>query len=186
MGPIEETDIAEARAQMETNFFGAFRVCRAALPILRAQGGGHIVNVSSLAGIFGAPFNGLYCASKFALEGFSEALRFETRGMGIKIALVEPGDTDTGLPAHRRTVAGASQASAYAKAFARFQVNQAKDEKSAMPPDEVAKVVLRILRSPSPRMRYSVANPGQRIVAPLKRFLPYAWFEALVASAMGV
>ncbi len=79
MGPIEETAIAEARAQMETNFFGVLRVCREIVPILRHQGGGHIVNVSSLSGVFGTPFSGLYSASKFAVEGLSEALRFETR-----------------------------------------------------------------------------------------------------------
>src|SRR5262245_54772812 len=83
MGPVEETSIDEARAQMETNFFGVLRVCRAVLPVLRRQGGGHIVNVSSLGGVFGMPFSGIYSASKFALEGLSESLRFETRRHGI-------------------------------------------------------------------------------------------------------
>ncbi len=100
--------------------------------------------------------------------------------------LIVPGDTDTGLPANRRTVAGAGAASPYAEAFARFQANQAKDEAQAMPPDAVAKLVADVLTLSSPRMRYTVANLSQRVVAPMKRLLPYKWFEGIVGAAMGV
>jgi NAD(P)-dependent dehydrogenase (short-subunit alcohol dehydrogenase family) len=186
MGPVEETSIDEARAQFETNFFGVFRVCRAALPTLRAQAGGHIVNIGSLAGVVGAPFSGLYSASKFAVEGLTEALRFEMRGSGVAIVLVEPGDTDTSLPKNRRTVAGASPASPYAQRFAKYQAAQAKDEAKAIPPQAVAKVVAAALQTATPRMRYVVANPGQGIVVPLKRFLPFSLFERIVGAAMGV
>ena len=106
--------------------------------------------------------------------------------MGIAVALIEPGDTDTGLPAARRTVAASSPASPYAKTFAAFQANQAKDEQGAMPPDAVAAVALRILQTASPAMRYPVANLGQRVVSPMKRLLPFGWFERIVAAAMGV
>jgi NAD(P)-dependent dehydrogenase (short-subunit alcohol dehydrogenase family) len=74
---------------METNFFGVLRVCRAALPIMREQRGGHIVNISSLGGIFGMPFAGIYSASKFAVEGLSESLRLETRRFGVRVVLIE-------------------------------------------------------------------------------------------------
>ncbi len=186
MGPIEETSIAEARAQMETNFFGVLRVCLAVLPIMRAQKSGYIINVSSLAGVFGNPFSGVYSASKFAVEGLSESLRFETRPFGICVALIEPGDTQSQLPARRRTVAGALARSAYAEAFERLQEGQAKDEACAPSAEGVAELVLKILAARNPRLRYSVGMRGQRIVILLKRALPYSWFERIVGAALGV
>jgi len=102
MGSVEDTSIEEARAQMETNFFGALRVIRAVLPAMRQQGSGYIINISSLAGVLGLPFSGLYSASKFALEGMTESLRLEVRGFGIKTVLIEPGDFSTQLPAKRQ------------------------------------------------------------------------------------
>ncbi len=186
MGPIEDTPIADARAQMETNFFGVLRVCRAALPIMREQRAGHIVNISSLGGIFGMPFSGIYSASKFAVEGLSESLRLETRRFGIRVTLIEPGDTRSQLPLRRRTVQPLRHASAYQEIFDRFQAKQAQDEAKAPPPDAVAALVERILRDPRPAMRYTAGMFDQRMVSPLKRWLPYSWFERVLGAAMGV
>lgn len=94
-GAIEEVSETEARAQMETNFFGALWVTQAALPLLRAQGRGHILQVSSIGGLGAFPNIGLYHASKWALEGFSEALAQEVAPMGIHVTLIEPGGFDT-------------------------------------------------------------------------------------------
>ena len=186
MGPIEDTSMAEARAQMETNFFGVLRVCRAALPAMREQRSGYIVNISSLGGIFGMPFSGIYSASKFAVEGLSESLRLETRRFGVKVVLIEPGDTRSQLPLRRRTVQPARHASAYQEIFDRFQAKQAQDEAKAPAPDAVAALVDRVLRDPRPAMRYSVGMWDQRMVLPLKRCLPYSWFERILGAAMGV
>lgn len=186
MGAVEDTAIAEAKAQMETNFFGVLRVCRAVLPAMRRQGGGAIVNISSLSGLFGTPFSGLYSASKFAVEGMSEALRFETRQLGIRVVLIEPGDHASALAARRRIVADASTNPAYRDAFERFKAAQEKDEAKAPPPERVAQLVAKVLAMSSPAPRYTVGMPGQRIVAPLKRFLPGRWFERVVGAAMGV
>ena len=186
MGPIEDTPMADARAQMETNFFGVLRVCRAALPIMRAQRSGYIVNISSLGGIFGMPFSGIYSASKFAVEGLSESLRLETRRFGIRVVLIEPGDTRSQLPLHRRTAQPVRHASAYQEIFDRFQAKQAQDEAKAPPPDAVAALVERVLRDPHPAMRYTVGMWDQRMVAPLKRCLPFGWFERILGAAMGV
>ena len=90
-GFIEELTEAELRDQMETNLFGAFWVTQAALPFLRAQGSGHIIQVSSIGGISAFPIIGAYHASKWALEGFSQALAQEVAGFGIHVTLVEPG-----------------------------------------------------------------------------------------------
>jgi NAD(P)-dependent dehydrogenase (short-subunit alcohol dehydrogenase family) len=90
-GTIEEVSEAEARAQIETNLFGALWVTQAALPLLRAQGSGHIIQISSIGGVNAFPTVGLYHASKWGLEGFSQALAAEVAPFGIKVTLVEPG-----------------------------------------------------------------------------------------------
>lgn len=89
-GMVEEVSEAQAREQFETNFFGALWVTQAALPHLRAQGSGHIIQVSSIGGVTAFPFFGIYNASKWALEGMSQALAAEVKGFGIKVTLVEP------------------------------------------------------------------------------------------------
>jgi NAD(P)-dependent dehydrogenase (short-subunit alcohol dehydrogenase family) len=104
-GMVEELTEAEARAQIETNLFGALWVTQAALPVLREQGGGHIIQVSSIGGISAFPNIGMYHASKWALEGLSQALAQEVADFGIKVTIVEPTgyDTDWGGPSARRT-----------------------------------------------------------------------------------
>lgn len=89
-GFVEEITETEARAQLETNLFGALWVTQAAIPVLRAQGGGHIVQISSIGGVMAFPGLGIYHASKWALEGISEALAQEVGADGIKITLIEP------------------------------------------------------------------------------------------------
>lgn len=186
MGAVEDTRIDEAKALFETNFFGALRVCRAVLPAMRQQRSGLIVNISSLSGVFGTPFSGLHSASKFALEGMSEALRLEVRRFGVRIVLVEPGDHDSEMPLRRTTVAEAASNVAYAEAFARSRAAQARDEAKAPKPDKVARLVARLLDTRDPKMRYTVGLRGQRIVAPLKRFLPSRLYERLLRGALGM
>ncbi|WP_382309904.1 SDR family oxidoreductase [Herbiconiux sp. UC225_62] len=94
-GFIEEITEEEARAQLETNLFGALWITQAALPFLREQGSGHIIQVSSIGGISAFPLVGIYHASKWALEGFSQALAQEVAGFGVKVTLVEPGGFST-------------------------------------------------------------------------------------------
>ncbi len=101
-GAAELTTMDEAREQFETNFFGTVRVCRAVLPVMRQQGSGRILNVSSIAGQIGIPFQAFYSASKFAIEGFTEALRMEVAPFGIAVVLIEPGDFRTGFTVARR------------------------------------------------------------------------------------
>ena len=184
-GAVEDTAIVEAKALFETNFFGVLRVCRAVMPALRASGGGYIVNISSLAGVVGLPFSGLYSASKFALEGVSESLRLETRPFGIHVVLVEPGDFRTQIMANRR-LAAPSRDSVYRTAFYKFMNKRDQDEATAPTPEPVARLVERILSHRSPKMRYSVGMLGQRIVAPLKRFLPQRIFEWLFCRVIGL
>ncbi|ATZ24492.1 SDR family NAD(P)-dependent oxidoreductase [Streptomyces lavendulae] len=97
MGMVEEFTEAEARAQMEVNFFGALWVTQAVLPVLRGQGAGHLVQVSSIGALSGFPSTGLYSASKCALEGMSEAVAMEAAGFGVKVSILEPGGYWTDL-----------------------------------------------------------------------------------------
>jgi NAD(P)-dependent dehydrogenase (short-subunit alcohol dehydrogenase family) len=181
-GAVEDTSIDEARAQFETNVFGVLRVCRATLPHMRAQKAGVIVNVSSLGGIFGMPFSGLYSASKFALEGLSEALALETKRFGVRVVLVEPGDMRTGLPEARRNVA-ASVGSVYEPAFRNVMKLSKRDEDKAPEPVAVARLVGLIVASKRPKLRYTVGMFSQRIVVWLKRLLPVRVFEWILLKA---
>lgn len=186
MGSVEDTSIKEANAQMETNFFGVLRVCRAVLPIMRRQGSGHIINISSLAGVLGLPFSGLYSASKFALEGMTESLRLELRPFGVRVVLIEPGDFNTQLPARRRVASESEKNDAYRKKFTQFKAAQEKDESKAPSPEPVACLVERILRTSAPPLRYTVGMFGQRIVVPLKRLFPQRLFEWTLCKVLGL
>ena len=94
-GAVEDLPREELRRQFEVNVFGAMALCRAVLPVMRRQGDGYVVNVSSVAGRVSTPLLGAYCASKFALEAFSDSLRVEARPFGVKVVTVEPGSTRT-------------------------------------------------------------------------------------------
>ena len=100
-GAAESTTIAEAKAQLETNFWGCVRAVQAVLPQMRAQRGGRIVLISSIGGVIGVPFQAYYSASKFALEGFAEAVAYEVAPFGVHITLVQPGNIATDFTASR-------------------------------------------------------------------------------------
>ena len=183
-GSVEDVPMEEARAVFETNFFGALRVCRAAAPALRARGG-YIVNMSSLAGVVGLPFTGHYCATKFALEGLSECLRYEMRPYGVHVVLVEPGDYRTGIQANRRT-SSETQQGAYAQAFDRFLQKRQAFAARAPTAEPVAALVEKILNDPAPRLRYVVAMPGQKLLPLLRRLLPQGVYEACFRRLLGL
>ncbi len=103
-GAAERTTLEEAHEQFETNFFGTVRVCRAVLPVMRQQGSGRVINVSSIAGRVAVPFQAFYSASKFAVEGYTTALRMEVAPFGIQVVLIAPGDFKTGFTAARKRV----------------------------------------------------------------------------------
>lgn len=176
-GAVEDTSVEEAADLFATNFFGVLRVCRAALPQFRAQNGGTIVNVASLAGRIGLPFQGLYSASKFAVEGLTEALRIEVRPFGVRVVLVEPGDFRTGFTAHRQRAAAAQTNEAYRTRFHRALRRAERDEEEGGDPQAVARLVLRILRDPHPRLRYTVGDPFQRLAVAVRGLVPGSLFE---------
>lgn len=176
-GAVEDTSIDEAKAQFETNFFGVLRVCRQALPVMRAQGAGRIINIGSVAGLIGVPFNGLYCASKFALEGLSEALRMEVKPHGIHVSLVEPGDIDTSMSARSLETRESASNPAYRGNHAAAREIMARDEEEGPPPSVVAELVEDIIRSSSPRLRYRAGPFMEKVAVILKALLPARLFE---------
>jgi NAD(P)-dependent dehydrogenase (short-subunit alcohol dehydrogenase family) len=176
-GALEDTSIEEARELFETNFFGMLRVCRAALPHMRERRAGTIVNVSSLAGLIAQPFVGMYCATKFATEGITEALRMEVRPFGIHVVLIEPGDTRTAFTANRRPTQASQAASPYADNKQRTLAVIEHDEETGSCPEAIARLLERILRARSPRLRYPVASASQRFAAAARKLMPGGLFE---------
>src|SRR6267154_4833549 len=155
-GAIEEVSEAEARAQIETNLFGALWVTQAALPIMRAQGSGHIIQVSSIGGGNAFPTVGLYHASKWGLEGFSQALAAEVAGFGIKVTIVEPGGyaTDWGGPSAKRS----TQMPAYDGAravIAAFRGNNVPGD-----PDATGPAILKVVDAKDPPLRIFFGSGG--------------------------
>jgi NAD(P)-dependent dehydrogenase (short-subunit alcohol dehydrogenase family) len=170
-GSVEDVTITEAHEQLETNFFGALRLCRAVLPAMRAQGAGTIVNISSIAGRVGIPYQAHYSASKFALEGMTEALRMEVAPFGIRTVLVEAGDFHTGFTAHRR-VSAVAQASAYGERFQKSLKVMIADEEHGESPERMARLVARIIVGRSRRFRYVVGPWHEVLVVNMRGLLP--------------
>jgi NAD(P)-dependent dehydrogenase (short-subunit alcohol dehydrogenase family) len=185
-GPVELTAIGEAKAQLETNFWGCVRVVQAALPLMRAQGSGRLVLISSIGGVLGIPFQAFYSASKFALEGYGEALAYEVAPFGIDVTLVQPGNFRTDFTASRRMAAAAEGDSVYGAALAKAVGLMERDEINGAPAADVAAVVQRVLAARRPPRRVSVGKAGERIGLLAKRILPFRIFEAGAKGSLGV
>lgn len=175
-GPIEDTPVAMAQAQFNTNVFGVLRVCQSVLPLMRRERAGLIVNVTSIAGELSLPFQGIYSATKFAVEGLSEALHAEVRPFGIHVVLVQPGDFRTGFTAARRTVA--AEGSAYAARSRHALATAGRDERAGADPQQLARVIARIVGSRRPRLRYVVGPAAQEWLMRLRFVLPGRWLIA--------
>lgn len=181
-GPAEETSSAEAHAQLETLFFGVTRMCREVLPVMRSQGGGLIVNMSSIGGLIALPFQGFYSAAKFAVEGYSEALRQEVWPFGIDVVLIEPSDVRTGFTNRRRIVAAHAESSPY-RVHARAVLAVAeRDERTGSDPTRVAGLLAHIVSARRRRFRYTVGAPLVRTTPLLKRVLPARAAEWLMRA----
>lgn len=182
-GAVEDTELEETQALFDVNFFGVVRVCRAVLPSMRKQHSGLIINMSSIGGLMGLPYQAPYSASKYALEGFTESLRLELTGSGIHAVLVEPGDVSTAFTANRlHAAAAANPDSPYAPRFRRALMKIEADERHGFSPEKVAHTVARIVAARKPRMRTLVGPFPQRLAARIKPFLPSLLFERLLLA----
>ena len=169
-GSIEESTIEETKTLFETNFFGTLRVIQHVLPSMRKQHQGMIINVSSIGGVLGLPYQGMYSATKFAVEGMTEALRMEVSPFGIKVVLVEPGDFKTSFTGNRKKISPKSNS-----AYHDFQKNTEAvvehDEQHGSDPIIIGSLVHRIIRSSHPKVRYRVGGLSQKFIASLKGVL---------------
>ena len=179
-GPIETTPSENIRLQMDTNFIGMVHLTNSVLPIMRKQGGGLIINISSLGGLIGLPFQAFYSASKFAIEGFSEALRMEVRGFNIKVVVVNPGDFHTNNSTNRRNFL--APAGPYQNQFEKALAIIEKDESGGWEPEILARKIVKIVESRNPGQRYIIAPFEQKLALILKRILPGKLFMKILSS----
>lgn len=179
-GAVEDTPEEEAWNQLDTNYFGTVRMTTTLLPHFRANRDGLIINMSSLGGLLGLPFQAHYSASKFALEGFTEALRMEVAPFNIRVCNINPGDFKTGFTANRRIVAG--QQNHYTAKFNQFLAMYERDENAGSDPIQIAKLVESLLYRPNVRIRYTAGKPQQTMAVALKRLLGEALFEKMLRS----
>jgi NAD(P)-dependent dehydrogenase (short-subunit alcohol dehydrogenase family) len=183
-GFAEDIKLDELRYQFETNFFGAVAMTKAALPTMRRQHSGHIIMVSSIAGLSGSVTVSSYSASKHALEGWSESLRLEINSLGIKVVLVEPGAFQTDI--WTRAVMGEQATKETSPNIQRSL--RMRDRVQALPkrdPIEVARLIASIAQDPNPKLRYLVGSDAKMQLA-FKRILPWKWWEKMVANFLKI
>jgi NAD(P)-dependent dehydrogenase (short-subunit alcohol dehydrogenase family) len=157
-GPVEEITTQEVKKQFETNFFGTIRLIKALVPIMRKQGNGTIVNISSMVGRFGVPLNSAYVSSKFAVEGLSESISFELEEFGIRVIVIEPGVVKSDF-FHNAKVKGMNLESHYHKLMERRVNFLDKAMKNSLTSSyDVADTILEALKSKDPKFRYVIGN----------------------------
>lgn len=183
LGAAEESSITQVQALYDTNVFGVIRVTNAVLPVMRAQGSGRILNLSSGLGLIPAPFNAHYSGTKHALEGYSESLDHEVRGFGIRVALIEPGVTRSSFEAS--SIASDRSNSAYASLRAKYDRAFKTAMNGAETSESVAETILLAAKDTSPRLRYPSGKQVKQ-GAFARRFLPRGLFDRIIHKQFGL
>lgn len=178
-GPIEETPEEEIKKAFDTNYFGPLNVTKAVLPIMREQGGGLIINITSIAGYMGLPYRGIYSATKGALELTTETFRMELKDFNIKMTNVAPGDFATNIAAGRYH-APILDNSPYRKSYKNTLDLMNSHVDAGKDPQEMAKAIYKIIGTPDPKGHYKVGEPLQKLSIALKRILPDKVYEKML------
>ena len=185
-GVFEGADDATIRRQFETNVFGLMRVTRAAIPVMRQQGSGTLVQVSSMGGRVTFPLYSIYHATKWAVEGFSESLAFELRPFGIRMRLVEPGAIRTDFYGRSREPIAAPAGAGYDDLAKRCEgISLSGGREGSCGPEVVAAMIVRAISDRGCRLRYPVAPPAPMLMA-LRKLLPETWFLRLIRRRYGI
>ena len=180
-GPQEFSSLEDARRQMDVNWMGMVRFLHFVVPVMRRQHSGKIICLSSIGGLMGLPYQGLYSASKYAIEGYCESLRLELRGTGISVTVVEPGDFSTNFTAQRKCVAGPEVAEAYPN-YARSLASIEHDENTGLKPEFLAAKIAKIVVSRRPPYNVVIASFLQKLSVFVKKIVPrrtFAWILSL-------
>ena len=186
-GPIETLPLDTIKLQMNTNFIGLVQLTQLVLPVMRKQGGGKIINFSSIGGLMGLPYQGIYSAGKFAIEGFSEALRMEVKEFNIKVVVINPGDVNTSNTANRRGfLAPTGDSDPYKSQFAKTLSVIEKDETKGWKPEILAKKLVRIVECSNPRQNYVIASFEQKLAVVIKYILPGKLFSKILRDHYGI
>jgi NAD(P)-dependent dehydrogenase (short-subunit alcohol dehydrogenase family) len=186
-GPLEEMTVDDLKDQFETNVYGPFRLITAVLPRMRQRGGGVIVNVSSVAGRVSAPLNGLYSASKFALEALSETIHYEAGHFGVRCHIVEPGGVATPFPDNRRLVGAAAgdEGSPYRELITQWDAAAERLTGGARAePEEVAAAILDAIET-GDKLRYPVGQDAN-LVFTARKAMDDAQFESVMRQQLGL
>ena len=157
-GTAEDVSIKEFKEQFETNFFSVVRMIQKVAPIMREQGSGNIVNISSIAGRIGFPVSTAYISSKFAIEGLSESLRYELGPFGVNVIIIEPGVIKTNFFDSMRTAKKADESDVYRDITIKVISGVKMMAEMGTPPHEVANVIIKSLKEEKPLPRYVVGN----------------------------
>lgn len=171
LGAVEEVSDAQARAVFDTNVFGVLTVCRAVLPVLRRQRSGHVMNISSVGGFAASAGWGVYNATKFAVEGLSEAMRAELQPLGVRVTIVEPGYLRTDFLRGRGLAEPPRAIDDYAATAGRARAGAAAaDGEQPGDPARVAKVLIDLAHVPDPPVRLQLgADCVSRVEAKLEQ-----------------
>ena len=180
-GPIEEIPTEEIRNNFETNFFGPIEVMKAALPQMRSQKSGLIINITSIAAYMGLPYRGIYSASKGALELITEAIRMEVKSFGIHITNVAPGDFATNI-ASGRYHAPVISGSAYETPYGNTLKMMDEHVDSGSNPNEMAEAIYKIIQTSNPKIHYKIGVFMQKFSIVLKRILPDKVYEKMLMN----
>ena len=162
----------EISGQMNTNFFGVVNMCKVVLPYMRKARRGKIINISSIGGVMGIPYQGFYSASKFAVEGYSEALALEVHPFHIKVCIVEPGDFNTGFTDNRNISEATIVNTDYKESFLKSLEIIEKEERNGCHPKKLGHAICKIVACKNPPFRTKVGPWIQVTFAKSKKWLP--------------
>lgn len=190
MGPLELVPNQAAQKQFHVNVLGPLALSRALVPVMRDSGGGRIINISSLGGRMAFPFGGLYSASKFALEGLSDALRMELAPFNIKVSVIEPGPVSTNFfiaaaQAVEETVAKPED-TPYRAAFEKLKGLEKQTSSRAWTSERVAEVIIQALSDRHPHPRYIAATGGKFLIFMMTKVLPTKIVDAFWQRFYGI